>query len=122
MVSLRQRRIGVRQFVFQGLSALVELLASFELRAEALEDPVGVWLAADPHVAATQRKIAAVGLRIQQGVSNHGFSLNVCCDLTCYADFVPCGMQDAVVTSLQQELGTKANLWEEVVARVAHIT
>ena len=51
------------------------------------------------------RKIAAIGLRVAQGVTMHGFALNCDCDLSAYDRFVPCGITDAGTTSLSVELG-----------------
>ena len=49
-------------------------------------------------------KIAALGISIQQGVSMHGFALNVCTDLRFFEQIVPCGIADRGVTSLEAEL------------------
>ena len=102
VLSLPERGLGVRTFVLQGLKFLAEVLAEFGVEGTPLEEPAGVWL---PGSDSTNpgRKIAAVGLRIQRGVSNHGFSLNVSCDLRPYSQFVPCGLLEAGVTSLLRE-------------------
>jgi lipoyl(octanoyl) transferase len=51
------------------------------------------------------RKLAAIGIRIAKGVTMHGFSLNVNPDNTWFDRIVPCGIRDAGVTSLSNELG-----------------
>ena len=63
----------------------------------------GVWLPADDR--RPERKIAAIGVRVQAGVTLHGFALNCDPDLTAYDRIVPCGITDAGVTSLAAELG-----------------
>jgi lipoyl(octanoyl) transferase len=63
----------------------------------------GVWLPADDR--RPERKIAAIGVRVQAGVTLHGFALNCEPDLTAYDRIVPCGITDAGVTSLAAELG-----------------
>ncbi|HEY0636426.1 MAG TPA: lipoyl(octanoyl) transferase LipB [Pseudonocardiaceae bacterium] len=63
----------------------------------------GVWLAADGH--RPERKVAAIGVRVQRGVTLHGFSLNCDPDLAAFGRIVPCGIADAGVTSLTAELG-----------------
>jgi lipoyl(octanoyl) transferase len=50
------------------------------------------------------RKIAAIGIRVAQGVSMHGFALNVNPELTAFNRIIPCGIDDAAVTSMAQEL------------------
>lgn len=51
------------------------------------------------------RKIAAVGVRVAQGVTLHGFAVNADCDLAAFSRIIPCGIADAGVTSLSRELG-----------------
>ena len=63
----------------------------------------GVWLQAGD--GRPERKIAAIGIRVSRGVTMHGFALNCDVDLAWYDRFVPCGIDDAGVTSLSQELG-----------------
>jgi lipoyl(octanoyl) transferase len=63
----------------------------------------GVWLPADERRG--ERKIAAIGIRVQRGVTMHGFSLNCDCDLAAFGNGVACGIRDAGVTSLTAELG-----------------
>ena len=51
------------------------------------------------------RKVAAIGIRVARGVTLHGFAVNADCDLTAFDRIVPCGIRDAGVTSITQELG-----------------
>jgi lipoyl(octanoyl) transferase len=64
----------------------------------------GVWLPAS--AGKPERKIAAIGVRVQGGVTLHGFSLNCDPDLVDgFGRIVPCGIADAGVTSITAELG-----------------
>ncbi len=54
--------------------------------------------------ATGDRKIAAIGIRVARGVTMHGFALNVNPDLTFYERIIPCGIPDAGVTSMENEL------------------
>lgn len=65
----------------------------------------GVWLPADPATGRQERKIAAIGVRIARGVTQHGFALNCDPSMDAYDRIVPCGISDAGVTSLSLELG-----------------
>ena len=47
-------------------------------------------------------KVAAIGVKLNQHVSNHGFALNLTPDLAYFAGIVPCGLDDKDVTSVQQ--------------------
>ncbi len=70
----------------------------------------GVWLRAGG--GRPERKIAAIGIRVSRGVTMHGFSLNCDVDLAWYDHFVPCGIDDAGVTSLSEELGRDVTVEE----------
>ncbi len=63
-----------------------------------------------PGVWVRDRKIAAVGVRISQGVTRHGFALNVVNDLSPFAAIVPCGLAGADVTSVALATGTALDL------------
>ncbi|MEU5161479.1 lipoyl(octanoyl) transferase LipB [Streptomyces sp. NPDC020875] len=58
------------------------------------------------------RKLAAIGIRIAKGVSMHGFALNVNPDNTWFDRIVPCGIRDAGVASLANELGREITIAE----------
>ncbi|ARZ70465.1 octanoyltransferase [Streptomyces albireticuli] len=58
------------------------------------------------------RKLAAIGIRIAKGVTMHGFSLNCDPDNTWFDRIVPCGIRDAGVTSLSNELGRRVGVAE----------
>ncbi|MFJ3764765.1 lipoyl(octanoyl) transferase LipB [Streptomyces sp. NPDC090082] len=51
------------------------------------------------------RKLAAIGIRVAKGVTMHGFSFNVNPDNAWFDRIIPCGIRDAGVTSLANELG-----------------
>jgi lipoyl(octanoyl) transferase len=56
----------------------------------------GVWVG--------ERKIASIGVHVRQGVTIHGFALNVDVDLEPFRWIVPCGIPDVEMTSVQREL------------------
>ncbi|MFI0943947.1 lipoyl(octanoyl) transferase LipB [Streptomyces sp. NPDC021020] len=58
------------------------------------------------------RKLAAIGIRVAKGVTMHGFALNCDPDTTWYDRIVPCGIRDAGVTSLAEELGRDVTVAE----------
>jgi lipoyl(octanoyl) transferase len=90
--------------------ALIEVCADLGLAAGRVEGRSGVWLPARDGKPA--RKIAAIGIRVAQGVTMHGFALNCDCDLRAFETFVPCGISDAGVTSLSAELGREVTTEE----------
>jgi len=72
----------------------------------------GVWLPADGR--RPERKVAAIGIRVAQGVTMHGFALNCDPDLTWFDRIVPCGIADAGVTSLTAELDRQISVADVV--------
>jgi lipoyl(octanoyl) transferase len=81
---------------------LLAVTARFGLRTTRISGRSGVWVQS---AGAVDRKIAAIGVRVSRGVTMHGFALNCNCDLGWAKEIIPCGLDDAEVTSLSQELG-----------------
>ncbi len=79
----------------------------------------GVWVAADER--GPERKIAAIGIRVTEGVTMHGFALNCDCDLAWFDRIVPCGISDAEVTSLSRELGRDVPVTEALPVVERHL-
>ncbi len=96
--------LDVVQYVRTLEELLIATCAALGLPAHRVPGRSGVWVGQgdDP---CQQRKVAAVGVRVAQGVSLHGFALNVNCDLSPYAAIIPCGIADAGVTSISREVG-----------------
>jgi len=55
-------------------------------------------------IAASEAKIAALGIHISRGVTSHGIALNVNPDLTFFDLIVPCGITSKPVTSMSKEV------------------
>ena len=92
--------IDVVHYVRRLEEALISVCASFGVHTGRVEGRSGVWVPADER--GPERKIAAIGIRVQRWVSLHGIALNVDCDLAHFSGIVPCGVSDARygVTSL----------------------
>lgn len=91
-------------------AVLIATLEQFDVQGGQIDDLTGVW--------ADGGKIAAIGVRISQGITSHGFALNVSTDLSWFQYIVPCGIHDKEVTSLERLLGRSIPL-QEVGAIVA---
>jgi lipoyl(octanoyl) transferase len=95
--------IDVVAYVRRLEALLIDTCAEFGVVARRIDGRSGAWLPADDR--GPERKIAAIGVRVAQGVTLHGFALNCDADLTWFDRIVPCGIADAGVTSLSRELG-----------------
>lgn len=93
----------VRLYVWQLEQALIETLAAHGIEAGRVDGRAGVWL--DATDTLPERKIAAIGIRIHEGVTMHGLALNCSNDSTGFDNIIPCGIADAGVTSISTELG-----------------
>jgi len=119
LVDLRRLGIGVRQLVRRLEQSVVELLKQYGIAASGREQAPGVYVG--------ETKIASLGLRIRNGCSYHGLSLNVDMDLAPFADIDPCGFPGLRVGQLRDlgidddldAIGEKllaslqANLWNQ---------
>lgn len=80
---------------------LISVLRDIDIKGEQISGRSGVWVTHGP----IAKKIAAIGIRVAKRVSMHGFALNCNNDLSPFEAIVPCGISDAEVTSISQELG-----------------
>ncbi len=87
-------------FVREIEAGLISVCADLGLSTERIDGRSGVWV----RDSDGERKIAAIGVRVAQGVTMHGFALNVNPDLSSFSSIIPCGITDAGVTSLEMEL------------------
>jgi lipoyl(octanoyl) transferase len=92
------QRLDVVAHVRRIEQLLIDTCAEFGLETTRVKGRSGVW------TADGQRKVAAIGIRVAQGVTMHGFALNCDPDLFAFGQIVPCGITDAGVTSLSLEL------------------
>ena len=106
----------VVDFVRRLEEALIGVCRDLGVETARVPGRSGVWLQAEPATAAgpgrPERKIAAIGIRVSRGVTMHGFALNCDVDLGWYDRFVPCGISDAGVTTLSEELGRDVTVAE----------
>jgi lipoyl(octanoyl) transferase len=102
IVRLRDRGILLRPFVRALEASMADVAASYAVTAAARAGYPGVWVeAASDH----PRKLGALGLRLERGITYHGIALNITTDLTDFELVDPCGMAGLDVTSIARELG-----------------
>ena len=96
ILDLHARGIRPVDYVRLLEQTVIDTLATFNLAAERIRGRPGVWV--------NGAKVAAVGVRVQRGISRHGLALNVDPDLTWFDAIIPCGIADAEVTSMSRLL------------------
>ncbi len=108
--------LGPVDFVRLLEEVLIRTCADFGVMAKRIPKCTGVWTFAGEASASattegnriTERKLAAIGVHVSQGVTSHGFALNVTTDLRDFDWIVPCGIRDRGVTSLDVEADSAA--------------
>lgn len=95
------RPIDVVAHVRRLEEVLITALATFDVAGYRVEGRTGVWV----RRPLSEDKIAAIGVRVQRGVTMHGFALNCDNSLAPFSQIVPCGISDAGVTTLSEVVG-----------------
>lgn len=90
LIDLKRRAISVRSLVSAMENAIIDLLAEYQIQAEAQADAPGVYVQG--------AKIASLGLRLKNQRSYHGLALNIDMDLAPFLAIDPCGYQGLQVT------------------------
>jgi lipoyl(octanoyl) transferase len=93
--------IDVVGYVRRLEAVLIDVLAGFGIDGRRVDGRSGVWIVRD----GIEEKIAAIGIRVAEGVTMHGFALNCSNSLDAYAKIVACGIRDAGVTTMSRVLG-----------------
>lgn len=94
ILNLQRYRQDLHWYLRQLEEVLIRVLANYGLQGERIPGFTGVWLEG--------RKVAAIGIKVSRWVTMHGFSLNVCPDMTGFNRIVPCGITDKPVGSLAE--------------------
>ena len=92
LIDIRRLGIGVKKMVSIIEQSLIEFLSTYDIKAHILTGAPGVYV--------NGSKIAALGLKVKQGRTYHGLSLNIDMDLSPYKLINPCGYSDLKVTQM----------------------
>ena len=93
LIDIKRLGIGIKKMVSMIEQSLIELLSSYDITAHTLKGAPGVYV--------NDSKIAALGLKVKQGRTYHGLSLNIDMDLSPYTLINPCGYSDLKVTQMR---------------------
>ena len=107
IIALARRDLLLRPFVRALEAAMVETCTAYGVAADRRDGHPGCWIEPD---GAVPRKIGALGIRIERGVSYHGIALNLDPDLRDFDLIDPCGMPGVASTSIAAELGRPGRL------------
>ena len=96
IINIKKINMSVGRYVHTLEEILINTLSNFTISAQRRDKLIGVWVG--------DEKIAAIGVRVQKGVTKHGFALNINTDLSYYNGIIPCGINNCKVTSMEQIL------------------
>lgn len=94
ILNLRYYQQDLHWYLRQLEEVIIRVLNQYQLKGYREANLTGVWLEGV--------KVAAIGIKVRRWITMHGFSLNVCPELSGFDDIVPCGITDRSVGSLAQ--------------------
>ena len=103
----RGPHLGAVEYVRMLEESLIRACADYGVLTQRIAARTGVWTLPGGSIPA--KKIAAIGVHIARGVTSHGFAWNLTADLRDFSLIVPCGIADAAVTSLEEEIDVRTH-------------
>ncbi|WP_392508300.1 lipoyl(octanoyl) transferase LipB [Naumannella halotolerans] len=111
--------VRVVDYVRRLEQAMLDTLADLDLDATRVEGRSGVWILGDG--IGPDRKLGQVGIRVAANTTMHGLAINVDPDMRWFANMIPCGISDAAVTSIGQELRRPVEVAEVAPLLTTHL-
>lgn len=105
IVDLTPRGRDVRRYVRDLEELVIRALAEVSISGGRVDGQRGVWLEG-------RRKIASVGIAVEEWIAFHGVALNVSTDLSVFRTFRPCGLSGELMTSVARERGAPSSVDE----------
>ena len=115
IVRLRELPVLLRPFVRALELTMADVAARYGIEAAPRPGYPGVWIEQD---GPAPRKLGALGLRVERGISYHGIALNITTRLEDFGLIDPCGMAGLDVTSIGRELSWAGSAAEPSTASV----
>jgi len=102
VLNLNKRGKNIKKLITKIENCIINILKKYKIKSYADKKNIGIWI----NYKKKSLKIAAIGIRVRKWIAYHGFSLNVCNDLSKYKGIIPCGIKDRGITSLK-DMGVK---------------
>jgi lipoyl(octanoyl) transferase len=98
VLNLNNRKKDIRSLINKIETCIIQILKEYNIESYNDSKNIGIWV----NKKKKSKKIAAIGIKVKKWIAYHGFSLNVCNDLSKYKGIVPCGIKDKGITSLKE--------------------
>ena len=93
LIDIKEIKLGPKALVQKLQELISSILSHYDIKSSFIEGAPGVYV--------DGKKIASIGLRISQGKTYHGISINVDMDLTPFSFINPCGYKGLEVTQIK---------------------
>lgn len=113
ILDLRRRVQDLHRYLRALEESIIRYAESLEINAARRDGLTGVWV--------QERKLASIGVGVRQWVTQHGFALNVCGDLSGFDAITPCGIQNVVMTSLEREGASGLTVEQAAAGIIPHL-
>ena len=94
-LDLNKKKKDIRNLVRQVELSIIDFLKLYKIKAYTDKKNIGIWV--------NDKKIAAIGIRVSNWVAYHGCSININNNLKYYKKIIPCGLDNAKITSIENE-------------------
>ena len=94
-LDLNKKKKDIRNLVRQVELSIIDFLKLYKIKAYTDKENIGIWV--------NDKKIAAIGIRVSSWVAYHGCSININNNLKYYKKIIPCGLDNAKITSIENE-------------------
>ena len=113
VLDLNKREKDIRKLISKIENCIIDILDEYKIKSYPDKQNIGIWVGDKNY----SMKIAAIGIRVKKWIAYHGFSLNVCNNLSRYNGIVPCGIRDKGITNLQNLGIKKYNNIEKIIVK-----
>ena len=96
VLNLNERGKDIRKLIRYVEKCIIQILKEYEIKSFNDNQNIGIWV----NVNGTEKKVAAIGIRVKRWIAFHGFSINLSNNLEVYKNIVPCGIYNKEITNL----------------------
>jgi lipoyl(octanoyl) transferase len=96
VINLNNRKKDIRKLINNIENCIIKTLNHYGVESFADRKNIGIWTKSGN----SEKKIAAIGIRVKSWIAYHGFSININVDLKKYKKIIPCGINDKKLTNL----------------------
>ena len=96
VLNLNERGKDIRKLIRYIEKCIIQILRDYGIKSFNDKKNIGIWV----NVNGTEKKVAAIGIRVKRWIAFHGFSINFSNNLEVYKNIVPCGIYNKEITNL----------------------